>query len=248
VAAFFTGEEIGLLGSKHYVAAPVVPLADTVAMVNLDMVGRNGTKYVEVYGNTSSTEIDAWHREVLGTTKLECVYPPPALLQRSDQWSFYEAKIPVLFLHGGLHKDYHTPRDVPEQLNWAKIALVARHGLGVLWLAANDPRRPSFRAVDMAGAGGKLGLAVDPCTPEEEDALGLDEKVSAVKVITVFAGSMAEKLFQPGDLVTTWNGFPLAADDPVGRFTAFVNAARPGDQVVLRLVRGKEKKAVTVKF
>lgn len=248
VVAFFTAEEIGLLGSKNYVAHPVVPLADTVAMINLDMVGRNGTKSMEVYGNASSPELDAWHQEVLEETKLDCSYPPPALLQRSDQWSFYQAGIPVLFLHGGLHKDYHTPRDGADALNYPKIANIARHALGILWKAANAERRPSFLKIDMSGAGGRLGIAVDPCTPEELEELDLEEERSAVRVTAVFAGSLADGLFETGDLVYSWNGFPLMADDPVGRFQSFVDTARPGDQVVIRLLRGKKKKAATVKF
>jgi hypothetical protein len=248
VMVFFSGEEVGLLGSKHYVERPVRPLADTVAMINLDMVGRNATRYLEVYGNATSPELDAWNRRAAEETKVECTYPPPALFQRSDQWSFYEAKIPALFLHGGLHNDYHTPRDVPEELNYAKVALVARHAAEVLWLALNEPKRPTFRAIDMKGAGGRLGIAVDPCTPEEHGALGLDEKTSAVKVAAVFAGGLAEKLLQPGDLVYSWNEFPLYADDPVGRFQAFVDAARAGEQVVLRYLRGKERRAAAVKF
>jgi hypothetical protein len=248
VVCFFSGEEIGLLGSKKYVAAPVRPLADTVAMINLDMVGRNATKHLEVYGNTSSPELDAWNLRVLAETKMEPAYPPPDLLMRSDQWPFYEAKIPVLFLHGGLHKDYHKVGDVPEELNFAKIALVARHGLGVLWLAATEEKRPAFREIDMKGAGGRLGVAVDPCTPEEIEALELDGKHGAVRVTAVFAGGLASGLLQAGDLVHSWNGTPLFADDPVGRFTSFVNAARAGDSVVLRYLRGKERKAATVKF
>lgn len=248
VIAFFTGEEMGLLGSKHYVASPPFPVSRTVAMINLDMVGRNGTKAMEVYGNTSSPELDAWHREVLEETKMDCVYPPPDLLTRSDQWSFYEAGVPVLFLHGGLHKDYHSTRDTPDALNYPKVALIARHGFGVLWRAATEERRPVFRKVDMTGAGGKVGVAVDPCTPEEEEALNLSEDASAVRVTTVFAGSLGEKFFQQGDLIYSWNGFPLQADDPVGRFNGFVNAARPGDQVVIRFLRGKERRAVSVKL
>ena len=248
VVCFFSGEEVGLLGSKHYVGNPVVPLADTVAMVNLDMVGRNATNQMEVYGNTSSPELDAWHQAVLEETKFKCAYPSPELLMRSDQWSFYEAGIPVLFLHGGLHKDYHTVRDVPEALNYAKVALVARHAFEVVWLAAEDPKRPSFRKIDMKGAGGALGLAVDPCTPEEEEPLDLDAGQSAVKVTAVFAGGLGEKFFEVGDLVYLWNGFPLAEDDPVARWGAFVQAARKGDRVTIRYVRGKERKAALVQF
>jgi S1-C subfamily serine protease len=67
-------------------------------------------------------------------------------------------------------------------------------------------------------------------------------------VTTVFSGGLAEKLLLPGDLVYSWNGFPLFADDPVARFQAFVNAAKEGEQVVIRYQRGKEKRSATVKF
>ena len=248
VVCFFSGEEIGLLGSKHYVSAPVIPLADTVAMINLDMVGRNAVNAMEVYGNTCSPELDAWHQKVLEETKIHCVYPSPDLLMRSDQWSFYEAGIPVLFLHGGLHKDYHSVRDVPEQLNYPKIAAIARHALEVLWLAAADTRRPTFRKIEMKGAGGALGIAVDPCTPEDEEGLGLDPGESAVRVTAVFAGGLGEKYLEVGDLVYRWNGAPLAEDDPAGRFNAFVGAARKGDRITIRYARGKERKAALVQF
>ena len=248
VVCFFSGEEIGLLGSKHYISAPVFPLAETVAMINLDMIGRNATQKLDVFGNASSPELDAWHRSALEETKLECSYPPPDLLNRSDQWSFYQAGIPILFYNGGLHKDYHTVRDVPELLNYPKIAAIARHALEVLWLAAEDARRPTFRKINMQGAGGALGLAVDPCTPEEEDGLDLDPGQSAVKVTAVFAGGLGEKHFEIGDLVYLWNGAPLAEDDPVGRFNAFVGAARKGDKITLRYARGKERKAALVQF
>ena len=248
VVCFFSGEEIGLLGSKHYVSAPVIPLSETVAMINLDMIGRNETRKLDVFGNASSPELDAWHQKALEKSKMDCSYPPPDLLTRSDQWSFYEAGIPVLFFNGGLHKDYHTPRDVPEALNYPKIAAVARHALEVLWLAAEDPKRPTFRKIEMKGAGGALGIAVDPCPPEEEEGLDLAPGQSAVKVTAVFAGGLGEKHFEIGDLVYLWNGAPLAEDDPVGRFNAFVGAARKGDRITLRYARGKERKAALVQF
>ncbi len=249
IVVFFSGEELGLLGSRHYCSSPVRPLAATAAMINLDMVGRNALKYLEVYGNTSSPELEEAHRAVLAETKFECVYPGGDVFTRSDHYSFYEKDIPVIFFHGGLHKDYHQTGDTPDLIVYPKVAAVARHALGVLWRAANMDARPTFRKVDMTGAGGKLGLAVDPCNPEDEDALDLKEGASAVLVRTVFSGGLGEKAgFKAGDLVYLWNGFSLFDDDPVSRFNGFVNAARTGDQVVIRWVRGGQKMSATVKF
>ena len=248
VVIFFAAEELGLLGSKNYVEHPPFPLADTVAMINIDMVGRNATKYLEIYGNTSSPELDVWNQEVLAETKFECEYPNPELLYRSDQMNFLEKGIPALFFFGGFHKDYHKQTDTVDKINFPKIALVARQALGVLWRAADAEKRPAYLKVDMKGMGGRLGLVVGTCTPEDQEPLGLSEKAAAVRVNTVFAGGLGEKSFEVGDLIYAWNGFPLFADDPVGRFTAFLNAARPGDSIVIRYARGKERKAATVKF
>ena len=91
-------------------------------------------------------------------------------------------------------------------------------------------------------------IAVDPCTPEDEEGLGLDPGESAVRVTAVFAGGLGEKYFEVGDLVYRWNGAPLAEDDPAGRFNAFVGAARKGDRITIRYARGKERKAALVQF
>ncbi len=248
VVAFFSGEEHGLLGSKHYCAEPPVPLPDTVAMLNLDMVGRNSIKTMEVYGNTSSPELDAAHRTVLEKTEFDCTYPGGDVFTRSDHYSFYERKIPVLFFHGGLHKDYHTQRDTVDKLDFRKVERIARHTLGVLWLVVNAPDRPSFRTVDMTGAGGKLGLAVDPAMPDELDELDMEEDRGAVRVTTVFAGGLGEKFFEPGDVIYSWNGYPFDGENPVGRFQTFVQTAKAGSKITLRYVRGKERKACVVQF
>lgn len=112
----FTGEERGLLGSKHYIEQPRFPLSSTVAMINMDMVGRLDDNELTVYGTASAVGFDELLTDLNQTAKFHLVqvgsgYGP------SDHASFYQAGIPVLFFFTGLHADYHRPSDDFDKLN-----------------------------------------------------------------------------------------------------------------------------------
>src|SRR5919112_2091369 len=106
----FSGEELGLLGSSYYVKQPVYPLATTLAMINLDMVGRLRQKRLIVYGSQTAREFPAlldslnWHAG-LDLKAQGDGYGP------SDQSSFYAAGEPVLHFFTDLHEDYHRTTD-----------------------------------------------------------------------------------------------------------------------------------------
>ena len=110
VVIAFTGEEVGLLGSKFYVRHPRFPLESTVAMINMDMVGRLREDKLTVYGTGSAKSFDALIESAnvnLGfrLEKIQTGYGP------SDQQPFVQLGIPVLFFFTGLHSDYHRPTD-----------------------------------------------------------------------------------------------------------------------------------------
>ncbi len=112
----FSAEEKGLLGSKYYVNHPVVPLLNTIAMINLDMVGRLADEKLTVFGLGSSSVwskiLDESERETeLNFFREKKAFGP------SDHASFYEKQIPVLHLFTGLHEDYHRPTDDIEDVN-----------------------------------------------------------------------------------------------------------------------------------
>ena len=112
----FTGEERGLLGSRHYVAHPRFAIESTVAMINLDMVGRMTEDQLIVFGTGSSPAfdsiLDSANRGVgLRLRKqLEAMGP-------SDHQPFFDQKVPVLHFFTGLHNDYHRPSDDFEKIN-----------------------------------------------------------------------------------------------------------------------------------
>jgi len=110
----FAGEERGLLGSAHYVKAPPVALANTVAMLNLDMVGR-ARGAVDVSGlNTGNLKTDLMAAaQATGGLDIKQEGPGPG---RSDDSNFLDARVPAVNFFTGFHTDYHRPTD-----DWDKI-------------------------------------------------------------------------------------------------------------------------------
>jgi hypothetical protein len=124
VLVAFTAEEVGLAGSAHYVAHPEVPVADTVAMVNLDMIGRLEGAPITVFGAESGRgfqDLVDSQGEHLGT---EISFSQGAFAP-SDQTSFHAQGVPVLFFFSGTHSEYHTPDDDPERVDVEGIATIA---------------------------------------------------------------------------------------------------------------------------
>ncbi|QDU31281.1 Bacterial leucyl aminopeptidase precursor [Anatilimnocola aggregata] len=112
----FTGEERGLLGSAHYTRQPRFPLDKTVAMFNLDMVGRLTDDKLIVYGTGTAKEFDPLVESLAKKYDFKLTKKPEGY-GPSDHSSFYAKKIPVLHLFTGTHSDYHRPSDDSPKLN-----------------------------------------------------------------------------------------------------------------------------------
>jgi hypothetical protein len=136
----FTAEEKGLYGSEAYVNNPAVPVEKTVAMINLDMIGRNhiDTLYL-VEGKESPDVTDIIRKEnaSVGFTIVE----DEELAGRSDYDNFYKKDIPFAFFFAGLHPDYHTVRDNPNTINPEKAARISVLVYKTAWNIANDNKR-----------------------------------------------------------------------------------------------------------
>lgn len=120
----FTAEERGLNGSTHYVKNPLVPLENTVAMLNMDMVGRLTDNKLVVYGTGTAVEFDGLieglnKRYQFEITKKPTGYGP------SDHQNFYKQKIPVFHFYTNTHSDYHRPSDDFAKINVAGMLRIA---------------------------------------------------------------------------------------------------------------------------
>jgi hypothetical protein len=139
----FTGEERGLVGSKHYVRAPRFPLESTVAMINMDMVGRLHDNELTVYGTGSAPMINEIleqvnQRQQFNLFRVATGYGP------SDHQSFYEAGIPVIFFFTGLHNDYHRPTDDFQKINFGGLTRITDTVSEVTLQLATRKDRPQY--------------------------------------------------------------------------------------------------------
>jgi Zn-dependent M28 family amino/carboxypeptidase len=171
----FSGEEEGLLGSNYYVNHPLMPLDKTVAMINMDMIGRMKDRKLIVGGVGTAKEwrqlITTGANNAFELTMNEDGYGP------SDHSSFYSKQIPVLFFWTGTHNDYHKPSDTFEKINYndeARIlSLVARI---VRDVDTADPRLTftTAKSDPPRGGGFRVYLGTIPNYADTNDGLLLD--------------------------------------------------------------------------
>ncbi|MFT7464527.1 MAG: hypothetical protein ACI9EF_002883 [Pseudohongiellaceae bacterium] len=173
---WYSGEELGLLGSRHYVSAPTRPLEDTVAMLNMDMVGRlrGSTLFVGGVGTTKSFTDQV--SRAAAVEDVELVLDRSGIAP-SDNSSFYVSDIPVLFFFTGLHEDYHRSTDEAHKLNGDGAARVGRMIEHVLREMDGETAPPEFIA-----SGGEAqvwrprvwsGMTFEPTVPGELGAARL---------------------------------------------------------------------------
>jgi hypothetical protein len=165
--ALWDGEEIGLLGSKHWISNPTVP-ADKVAFaLNLDMVGRLRDEKLQVIGTRSTLGLRQLVSRQNADIGLHLEFPWK-VNAKSDHSTFYDHGIPVLMFHTGLHDDFHTPRDDPELLNAEGMQEVTRLLFHVVWEIADRNERPAFRMTsrkETDSARKRLERATPPMPP-----------------------------------------------------------------------------------
>jgi len=220
----FTAEELGLLGSKHYVDHPVVPLADCVAMVNLDMVGRLERGRLQVGGVGTSPVfpdlVETLNRPYNIRTKFN-----PGGRAPSDNTSFYEKGMPVLFFFTGLHADYHRPSDDWQKIDKKGIEKVARLAADVCLDLASRPERPAFTPSDASGfdSGPFLGISLE-MRPDGVYVNFVEERSPAAK------GGI-----QVGDKLEEFEGQPVPS---VSVFNQIHQAQKPESTVTLSVRRG----------
>ena len=232
----FSGEELGLLGSAHYVKHPIYPLSSTLAMVNLDMVGRLRNRRLIVYGTATAREFPAlvdslnWHAGFDLKAQGDGYGP-------SDQSSFYAAGKPVLHIFTDLHEDYHRTTDDWDKINLEGFDQVAEFTLGLVTALANRPDRLTPQEVKPPQHSAGAGPAV---TPGYGAYLGtipdMTDNPGGVRLVGVRAGSPAEKAGLRGDDIITRIG-----DMDVGDLQAMTDALRshkPGDVVDIVIRRG----------
>jgi len=228
----FTAEELGALGSEYYCKHPPFPIEDTMAMINLDTVGRMEDNKIIIFGATSAEEM---------SEMLDDLYPGPSsdLIKKqeiygfSDQNPFYARGIPSLHFFTGAYDDYHSPDDDPENLNFEGLSSLTRYVSNITWRLSmrEDTLTPVINAEEPSppemsrGSGAFLGIVPD--FAYSGTGVGLKGTVAA---------SPAEAAgLQDGDVIVAIDGKPIA---DLRALMYFLAAAKPGDEIEIQIMRG----------
>ena len=235
VLVAFTGEEAGLVGSNEYVRDPAWPLADTIAMVNLDMIGRLREQRLTVFGADTSPAFESLVNQAAGDLGLTPSFENGAF-GPSDQTSFYVKGVPVLFFFTGNHPQYHTPDDRALLVNAAGEAQVLRVVYRTVAALLAVPQRPVALAhaqPSHAAGAAQPGPGYGPYLGTIPEFGG--PPVRGVRIQGVRSGSPAEAAgLRGGDVIVEFDGAAVAN---LEEFSALLFAARPGQQVEIEAVR-----------
>lgn len=151
-----TGEEHGLHGSRFYAENPLFPIENTIANINIDMIGRRGygkednDNYIYVIGSDRLSsdlhQISEMANQKYVGLELDYKYndlnDPNRFYYRSDHYNFAKKGIPAIFYFNGVHDDYHKPTDTPDKIDYPLLTKRTQLAFGLAFELANHPERP----------------------------------------------------------------------------------------------------------
>jgi Zn-dependent M28 family amino/carboxypeptidase len=244
VFAAWSGEELGILGSSHFVRS-LHPegsddrTTDVIAYLNMDMIGRYRDG-LTVHGLASSP---AWAKAIeranvpVGLT----LHALPDTYLPTDSTPFYVAGVPILSAFTGAHEDYHRPSDTPDKLNYEATARIAQFMGHLTRHISTSADRPAYVAVKRnqqpqirGGIRAYLGTVPDYAQGD----------VKGLKLSGVAKGGPAEKAgLQAGDIITRLAGRTI---ENIYDYTYAIEALKVGQPVELQLQRGTESRTLTI--
>ena len=237
IFSFWSGEELGLIGSARYAAKPTVNLSNVIAYLNFDMVGRLRDNKLTLQGVGSSS---AWkklieRRNVLAGFDLTLQQDP---YLPTDTTSFYPKGIPVLAWFSGSHKEYHRPSDDTATLNFEGLERITKFAGNMVRDLARGGDRPDYLKVEKSNQGGdrdaiRVYLGTIPDYASED--------VKGVLLTGVRGGGPADKAgLKGGDVIVHFAGRDITN---IYDYTYALDAVKVGEPVGIEVLRkGKRMK------
>ncbi|MBS1819650.1 MAG: M28 family peptidase [Acidobacteria bacterium] len=194
---FWSGEELGLVGSSAYVAHPAVPLDQMAAYLNFDMVGRMQDNKLSVQATGSSP---VWSRlveqaNISAGFDLQ-VQPDP--YQPTDVASFNQASVPCINFFTGTHVDYHKPTDTADKINFEDLDRIVDFAAAIVKRLGDTPEAPTFTKVEQkTDTSGRAGVRIFTGTIPDYST-----DVKGLLLSGVIGGGPAEQAgLQKGDVI-----------------------------------------------
>ncbi len=247
--AFWDAEEAGMLGAKHWVANPTVALENVVAAINLDMVGRLRDNLLTVYGSRSGyglRRLVGEQNEFAGL-KIDFSWE---FEDDADHYALFQGGIPVLFLHTGVHDQWHSPRDDAELIDGQGISRVTQLAFDLLYELADNPERHRLRPEagaeteslrkQLAGHKAKLPDRLGAAWRRQADSR------HGVRISRIASRSPAARAkIRPGDRIVQFAGHEIRNSE---QLTSVVMLAGHEAPVVVRRPRRAEPLNLTVEL
>ncbi|HEU5366201.1 MAG TPA: M20/M25/M40 family metallo-hydrolase [Hanamia sp.] len=234
----FSGEELGLLGSKYFTEHPTVPLEAVNYMMNCDMVGRlnDSTPAITIGGYGTSPE---WSKILPQKTQSLNVKFDSSGIGPGDHTSFYLKNIPVLFFFTGMNPDYHKPTDDVDKINFVGELRVIQY-IGNILKETNNNEKLVFsktREPQMGTARFSVSLGFMP---------DYSYSGSGVRADGIIDGKIAQKIgMKPGDVITRLGDFNVT---DINNYMTALSKFKKGDSTKVTVLRGKDELNLDVVF
>jgi len=236
----FSGEELGLYGSKYFVENPTISLEKVNYMINMDMVGRlnDSSKTITVGGFGTSP---SWNEILYGVKKPGFnIKVDSSGTGPSDHTSFYRKNIPVLFFFTGLHSDYHRPSDDAEKINYAGELQILNY-INTVVIKSQDLGKLSFLKTREQQTSTSARFSVSMGIMPDYTFAG-----AGVKVDGVSDGRPAIKAgIKTGDIVTQLGDYKISS---VESYMQALSKFKKGDAIKVVVKRGAEEKTFDIVF
>ena len=238
----FSGEELGLFGSKYFVENPTVSLNTVNYMINMDMVGRlnDSTHVLTLGGYGTSPEwsslINSKNKKSSFVIKVDSSGTGP-----SDHTSFYRKDIPVLFFFTGLHADYHKPTDDFDKINYKGELEVVNYIYSIIEKENKTKQKLAFTKTRETQSTSSTRFSVTLGIMPDYTFGG-----TGVRVDGVSDGRPAQKAgLQTGDVITQLGDYNVTS---LENYMEALGKFKKGDTTTVRFVRGKDNKETQVQF
>jgi hypothetical protein len=235
----FSGEELGLFGSKYYTEHPTVDFSKANYMINMDMVGRlNDSTHGLTIGGYGTSPL--WGEELSGKDKYLKIHFDSSGTGPSDHTSFYRKDIPVLFFFTGAHSDYHKPSDDADKVNYTGELLVIKYIYDVIE-SANKKGKLAFTKTREAQAQGRRSFSVSLGIMPDYTFSG-----AGVRADGISEGKVAERAgMKTGDVIVQIGDFKIP--DVQGYMQA-LGKFKKGDAAKVKVKRGNEEIVFDIVF
>jgi len=235
----FSGEELGLFGSKYFTDHPVVDLSTANYMINMDMVGRlnDSTHGLSIGGYGTSP---GWGQLLTEKDKFFTIKFDSSGTGPSDHTSFYRKDIPVLFFFTGAHSDYHKPSDDADKINYNGELQVVKYIYNVID-AANKKGKLAFTKTREAASTGRSSFKVSLGIMPDYTYSG-----AGVRVDGVSEGKAAQKAgIKTGDIIVQLGDIKFT---DVQSYMGALGKFNKGDATKVKVKRGNEELVFDIVF